>query len=81
MRNSYGVAYWLVVIVLVVILWPILKWLLLILLAVLAYIFYKSYKHFKAGDKNVHYEQRESLSNDDDIIDVKVKVKNKEDEF
>lgn len=81
MRNSYGVAYWLVVMVLVVILWPILKWLLLILLAVLAYIFYKSYKYFKAGDKNVHYEQRESLSNDDDIIDVKVKVKNKEDEF
>lgn len=81
MRNSYGVAYWLVVIVLVVILWPILKWLLLILLAVLAYIFYKSYQYFKASDKNVHFEQRESLNHDDDIIDVKVKVKNKEDEF
>ena len=80
--NNPNILYWPLALIIIILLWPILKWLIIILLVLLALAFFKFSKNItiirpaNPSDSNYNRQHLE----DNDVIDVQVKIKDKESE-
>ena len=69
--NSF--LYWLTALLVIYMLWPILKWLIVLLFIFLVYIFFKISK----APTVIIDDNKSKQPNEDDVIDVKVRVRDK----
>lgn len=74
MKYLSMIAYLFITIVMISFLWPVLKWFLLIVIIALGYLLYKI-MHSGIIYKNNYQQGSTNQRNNDDVIDVKVKVK------